>query len=145
MAFVKDDISKYSEITKVRFTPHMKDILELKAKEEGTSVSEIIRQACYEYLNAGISDSRLVYAALTDLKQKEKYLENKIELLAIMTMQQTKKIIQYLPLNKLITEQMTDVEYEKFENDCASYIRKNHSGKLESMVLDLYQKQEEEN
>ncbi len=135
----KDDFVKYQEVTQVRLTDQQKKILNAKAAEQNTTISELIRQAVMNYINRNMSDTEIVHASLVENSRKIKYLENKVELLALIIMQQTKYLMKVMPQKQINTENLVEVEYKKFSDDCMKILKTNHGGILESMILDLYE------
>ncbi len=135
----KEDFVKYQEVTQVRLTDQQKKILNAKAAEQNTTISELIRQAVMNYINRNMSDTEIVHASLVENSRKIKYLENKVELLALIIMQQTKYLMKVMPQKQINTENLVEVEYKKFSDDCMKILKTNHGGILESMILDLYE------
>lgn len=134
----------YEKERNIRFTSRIYDLVECKAKENNTSFSEIVRLALIDYLEKDIKDSELVYASLNDNKQKIRFLENKTELLAIFILEMVRRIIRVLPNRPGNSDELVELEFQRFLDDSALSLKKNHGGLLESMVLDIYQQQVQE-
>ena len=47
----RDEITKYSKFVGVRFNPHLLNMINSKAKQEESTPSDIIREACMEYFD----------------------------------------------------------------------------------------------
>lgn len=135
----KDDFVKYSEAKQVRLTQQQIKILEAKAAEQNSTVSELIRQSIMNYINRNMSDTEIIHASLVENSRKIRYLEDKIELLALIVMQQTKFIMKVMPQKQVNTEGVVESEFKKFQDDCLKSFKSNHGGMLESMILDLYE------
>ena len=98
-----------------------------------------------DYLNNEISDAQLIYASLNDSKQKLRFLENKTELLAVFIMEMARRMIKTLPNRQSVSDEVAELEFQKFLDDSTLSLKKQHGGLLEAMVLDIYQKSGEEN
>lgn len=135
----KESYVKYSVLKQIRMTEQMQNLIKSKALEHNTTESEIIRQALDNYINRCMSDSEIVHASLVENSRKIRYLENKVELLALIVMQQTKFIMKMFPNRQINSDELVDIEYERFVRDCTNILKSNHSGVLESMILDAYE------
>lgn len=130
---------KYGVLKQLRMTEQMENLIKSKALEHNTTESEIIRQALSNYINRSMSDSEIVHASLVENSRKIRYLENKVELLALIVMQQTKFIMKMFPNRQINSDEFVNIEYERFVRDCTKILKSNHSGVLESMILDAYE------
>lgn len=138
----KDEKDKLPIIRKIRFSRQMDEDLDLKRRElKMKDFSPVVRKACTEFLYRNLNEQTLLYASINDLKQRMNRLEGMIQMLCVMQMEQTKKMIRYLPLNRYVDDDVVESEYEKFEFDCGEELKKNHGGKIEAMVLDIYKKE----
>lgn len=127
----KESYVKYGVLKQLRMTEQMENLIKSKALEHNTTESEIIRQA--------LSNSEIVHASLVENSRKIRYLENKVELLALIVMQQTKFIMKMFPNRQINSDELVNIEYERFVRDCTKILKSNHSGVLESMILDAYE------
>lgn len=141
----KDDYVKYQEVTQVRLTDQQKKILALKAVEQNTTVSELIRQSVMSYINRNMSDTEIVHASLIENSRKIRYLENKIELLALIVLEQTKYFMKIMPQKQINADSLVEIEFQKFNDNCMKILKTNHGGILESMILDLYEQDSGDN
>ena len=137
----KEEHEKYSVEVRVRFTKKMSEIIEAKSLEHHTNISEIIRQAVANYVNRSMNDTEIVHASLIENSRKIRVLENKIELMALIVIQQSKFLMKVLPNKQINTDFVVEKEYENFMNECTRILQTNHQGVLESMILDAYEKQ----
>lgn len=136
--------SRYTENLNIRLNKQQVNILKQKALEQNVSMSTLIRQALINYINRTLSDTELLYASMNEISKKVRYLDNKVELLALIIMEQTKYHMTVLPHNPVNISAMAEMDYEKFEKSCFKSLKTNHRGKLESMLLDLYEQQDDE-
>jgi hypothetical protein len=70
-----------------------------------------------------------------------RFLENKIELQAVILLELTKHLLKVLPNRPSVNQEVADLEYLKFLDDVELALKQNHGGKLEAMVLDIYSDQ----
>jgi Ribbon-helix-helix protein, copG family. len=139
----KEAYVKYSVIKQIRLPEQMAKQIKAKSLEQNATESEIIRQSLTNYINRNMSDTEIIHASLAESNRKIRYMESKIELLALIIMQQTKYIMKILPNKQVHTDALVNSEYEKFIRDCTKILKTNHSGVLESMILDAYERNEE--
>lgn len=135
----KDEHPKYSDTKQVRFTKEMSDLITAKALEQHTSESEIIRTALMNYINRSMSDTEIVHASLVENSRKIRYLENKVELLALVVMEQTKFLMRVLPSRQANTDALVEKDFGRFMSGCTKSLKQNHGGVLEAMILDAYE------
>ena len=133
-----EDLGRFGDAISVRLTPNTDFLIKQKAHELKTSKSEVIRSICNRYFEGEIQDPELIYQSLEDSKTKIRFLENKVDLLSVMLLEQTKWLMKVLP-DKVEESRITDEKMEKFTQSIASALR-NNKGKLESLVLDIYQR-----
>lgn len=137
----KEAEEKYSVLQQLRITKQMDELLKAKALEKHTTESEIVRQAISNYINRAMSDTEIVHASLMENTRKTRYLENKVELLALVIFEQTKLIMKSLPSRPNVTDSLIQHDFEKFKNNCTKILKSNHTGVLEAMILDSYEQQ----
>ena len=140
----KTDNVRYGDIKQVRLTMEMGKQVKAIAFEQNTSESEIIRQAVINYINRNMNDAEIVHACLNELKRNIQVMSDKIELLALIIMQQTKHLLKVLHDNSSIDEDLLDLSVEEFQRKCLKTLKTNHIGLLESMLLDFYEKGDNE-
>lgn len=129
----------YISLKHTRFTEEQVKLIRMKARETGCTDSEFIRTAVVQYINRNITDTEIIHAALVDLNRKQQYVENKLELLAMMIFQQAKLTMEKLPDVQNVNNDMVDVLMEEFKQKCVKTLKTNHEGLLESMILDAYE------
>lgn len=136
---IKEESAKYSEQLKVRITQQQSNLIKSKALETNCTESELVRNALMYYINRSMSDNALIYSAMQEIIRKVKYLENKIDLTAMLLMQQTKHIIKTLPNKQVNSPEIVDIEFKSFIDECSKVIKLNHGSMLESWIMDLYE------
>ncbi len=136
----KEEHEKFSVAKTVKFTRRIDELLQEKARERRTTDSEIIRQAVASYMNRAMSDAEIVHASLVENSRKIRYLENKVELLALVIFEQTKLLMRRIPNKQVNLDSAVDVEFDKFKQTCSKALKSNHAGVLEMMVLDAYER-----
>lgn len=136
---IKEESAKYSEQLKVRITQQQSNLIKSKALENNCTESELVRNALMYYINRSMSDNALIYSAMQEIIRKVKYLENKIDLTAMLLMQQTKHIIKTLPNKQVNSPEIVDIEFKSFIDECSKVIKLNHGSMLESWIMDLYE------
>lgn len=133
----------YSVQRQLRFTKQMDELVKSKALEHHTTESEIIRQAVMNYINRSMSDTEIVHASLVENTRKIRYLENKVELLALVIFEQTKLMMKILPNKQMNSDFAVENDFKRFMQNCTKLLKSNHTGVLEAMILDSYEQQEE--
>lgn len=133
----------YSVQRQLRFTKQMDELVKSKALEHHTTESEIIRQAVMNYINRSMSDTEIVHASLVENTRKIRYLENKVELLALVIFEQTKLMMKILPSKQMNSDFTVENDFKRFMQNCTKLLKSNHTGVLEAMILDSYEQQEE--
>lgn len=135
----KKEHEKYRVQKQLRFTSQMASLIEAKALEHNTTESEIIRQAVSNYINRSMNDTEMVHASIMENTRKLRYLENKVELMALIIFQQTKYLMRTLPAKQANSDFTVEKDFEKFMSECGKILKSNHTGVLEAMILDLYE------
>ncbi len=135
----KDKNIQYSCPKQIRFTKQVSELIEAKALEQHTTESEIIRQSVAEYMNRSMSDTEIVHASLAEVSRKIRYLENKVELLALVLFEQTKFLMRVMPSRQTNSDELVEKDFKRFISGCTKSLRQNHGGMLESMILDAYE------
>lgn len=135
----KEEYSKFCETINVRLTQQQLNLIKSKALENNCTDSELIRNALMYYINRSMDDKVLLHSAMNELTRKIKYLENKIDLTAMVIMQQIKHLIKTLPQKAVISNELTEIEFKNFMSECSRAIKMNHGSLLESWIMDLYE------
>ena len=140
----RESEEKFTVQCQLRFTKQMSELVKAKALERHTTDSEIIRQAVSNYINRAMSDTEIVHASLAENSRKIRYLENKVELLALVIFEQTKLLMKVLPNRQINSDSIVKHEFEAFMQNCTKILKSNHQGVLESMILDAYEQESED-
>ncbi|MDE6245900.1 MAG: ribbon-helix-helix protein, CopG family [Treponemataceae bacterium] len=135
----KNAESRLSSPIRIRLTKNLDKAVRSKAMEKGLGVSEFIRQVLEQYLDNSFSDTALLNHTLSEHNRKIGYLENKVDLAAMIIMELVRHQIRHLPEKQFMSEDMVEKRYEKFMQDCANSLSGKHRGILEGMVLDIYE------
>lgn len=135
----EDENVKFSVQKQIRLTRRTAELIKAKALEKHTTESGIVRRALASYMNRNMSDTEIVHASLAENTRKLRYLEDKVELLALIVMQQTKFLMRVMPGRQVNSDVLVEKDFERFRNECMRMMKDNHGGMLESMILDLYE------
>lgn len=95
------------------------------------------------YLDKDVQDSQLIYASLNDAKRKISYLETKQDLMAILIIELAKRIIKDLPARLNANEEIQEMEFEKFLDQCSSEAKLRNNGFLDSLAMEIYERSAE--
>jgi len=136
---IENESQNFSVQKQLRITKKMSELIEAKALEHHATDSEIIRQAIANYLNRSMSDTEIVHASLMENSRKIRYLENKVELLALVNFEQTKLMMRLLPNKAVNSDYAVQKDFDSFMRNCTKILKSNHVGVLESMILDSYE------
>jgi len=66
---------------------------------------------------------------------------DKTELLAVFIMEIARRMIKTLPNRQSVSDEVAELEFQKFLDDSTFSLKNHHKRLLESMVLDIYQQQ----
>ncbi len=130
---------RLGETASVRFKPHTEYLIDLKKDELGKSRSDTIRFIVDSYFDKEIQDPELIYASLNDSKRRIQELESRLDLVLVILLEQTKRQIKVLPSRQAVSDEVANIEYERFVEAIEREIKKGDRGSIESMVLDIYQ------
>lgn len=136
----KPSEQKFSSPIRIRFTKELEKMIKAKSIEKGLGVSELVRQICEQHFENELSDTALLNHTLTQHNRKIGYLENKVELAAMIVMELARHQIRHFPEKAFASEDAVEKRFEEFLESCASGLKGNHKGLLESMVLDIYER-----
>lgn len=134
----KAEKAKLNTVIRTRVTDEIANMLQAKAVRENIDMATVIREIIYQYFEDAVNDTKIISQNMIQTKRKITMLENKIELMSMLVLQLTKAYATTFP-RKHLTDEMSDKMYEEIITDLAANM-KNHKGKLESMVLDIYEK-----
>lgn len=135
-----ESLGRFGEPISTRFRPHTDYLINIKSSELKKNRSDTVRFIVDSYFDKEIQDPELIYASLNDTKKKVHELENKLDLLMIVLLEQTKRFIKVLPNRQAVPDEVARIEFERFIEDVHREVRHGDKGKIESMVLDIYQR-----
>lgn len=133
----KSDKAKLNIVVRTRITNEIADMLQIEARREKIESSTLIRQIILEHYENTLSDTQIITNTMNQVKRKMNMLENKIEILGLLVLELTKAYSTTFP-RKHLTEEISEKFYEEIITNLTNSM-KNHKGKLESMILDIYE------
>lgn len=134
----KNEKAKLNAVIRTRVTNEIEGMLMAKACRENLDMATVVREIIYQYFEDNLSDSKILTQYMMSTKNKISSLENKIEIQALLVLELTKMYTHTFP-EKQMPESVSEKFYEDMVTKLAANM-KNHRGKLESMVLDIYEK-----
>lgn len=134
---MKSRKAKLNVIINTRVNEETGKRLESKAFRENMDVSSVVREIIGQYFEDTLSDSKILFQNVIQVKRKISMLENKIEIMSMLIIQLAQAYTSTFP-DKQLTQEMQDKFYEDLIKRMSENM-KNHKGKLESMVLDIYE------
>ncbi len=129
---------KNDAVISVRLPANLDYLLRLKAHEKRTTPSEIIRQCCTEYFDSPTEKPEIIALSIMELKKQMTLIEHKTDIQAIILLEMMKKLFQRIPSNKYISEEVVDIEFERFIDECRKSVASSGGSILEAMILDFY-------
>lgn len=129
---------KNDAVISVRLPANLEYLLKLKAHEKRTTPSEIIRLCCTEFFDNTTERPEIIALSIMELKKQITLLEHKTDIQAVILFEMMKKLFQMIPSNKCISEEVVDIEFERFIDECRKSLVSNNGSVLEAMVLDFY-------
>ncbi|WP_443739109.1 hypothetical protein [Treponema sp.] len=134
---MKSRKAKLNVIINTRVNEETGKRLESKAFRENMDVSSVVREIIGQYFEDTLSDSKILFQNVIQVKRKISMLENKMEIMSMLIIQLAQAYTSTFP-DRQLTQEMQDKFYEDLIKRMAENM-KNHKGKLESMVLDIYE------
>ena len=142
MERTEDSLGKLGETISVRLQPNIDFLLKEEAHSLNTTKSIIVRDICSKNYENKLQDQQLLYQALEDNRSKIRFLEHKIDLLAVMLLEQTRLMLKIFPSDSTEKEYVTDAKVSQFLNTVETALKGNHGSMIENIVLDIYTKGE---
>ncbi len=137
----REELSKNSKMIGVRFPPKVYLLIEAKAKEEGISISKMIRDSVIEYLDRTFLDTEIIHQSLIESSRKLSYLDDKMELLSLICLGMVKELKKSLPARPEFSNELLDELMQDFEKNCVKSLKNQHPGKLEQMLINIYERE----
>ncbi|MCM1322203.1 MAG: hypothetical protein NC041_06930 [Bacteroides sp.] len=134
----KSNKAKLNAVIRTRVTSETEKMLKAKASRENLDMATVIREIILQHFEDNLSDAKIITQYMMKTKNKITSLENKIEIMALLVMELAQMYTRTFP-DKQIPESISEKFYEELITKLSANM-KNHRGKLESMVLDIYEK-----
>lgn len=134
----KSNKAALRKIINFRVTDETYNLLKAKSIKENSDLGLVTREIISLYFEDKLSDSKIYADNLAKTKNKLNMLENKIEILSLLVLELTQAYTQTFPDNG-ITPDLSEQFYSEIIKKLSNSM-KNHKGKLEAMVLDIYEK-----
>lgn len=134
----KSGKAKLNAVIRTRVTNEIERMLQAKASRENMDMATVIREIVCQYFEDSLSDGKILTQYMISTKNKIASLENKIEIQSLLVLELAKMYTQTFP-ERQIPESASEKFYEELVTKLAANM-KNHRGRLESMVLDIYEK-----
>lgn len=135
----KAEKARLNTVVRTRVTDEIANMLQAKAVRENIDMATVVREIIYQYFEDAVNDTKIISQTMVQTKRKLSMLENKIEVMSLLVLELAKAYSTTFPRRHL-TEEISEKFYEEMITNLSSNMR-NHKGLLESMVLDIYEKQ----
>ena len=127
-----------SQVIRTRVTDEMFNMINAKAVRENIDIATCVREMIEQYFEDTLSDSKIISQNMIQTKRKISMLENKIEIMSMLILELAKSYTATFP-DRHLTDELSQKFYEELITRLAENM-KNHKGRFESMVLDIYEK-----
>jgi hypothetical protein len=134
----KSQKAQLRSVISVRVTDEIFNLLKSKALREKIEIGAVIRDIIEQYFEDTLSDSKIINQNLVQTKRKVSMLDNKIEIMSMLVLELTKSYMNTFP-DRQLTPEISEKAYEEIITRLSENM-KNHKGRIESMVLDIYEK-----
>lgn len=134
----KSQKAQLRSVISVRVTDEIFNLLKSKSVREKIDVAAVIREIIEQYFENTLTDTKIINQNLVQTKRKIAMLDNKIEVMAMLVLELTKSYMNTFP-DKQLTPEISEKSYEEIITRLSDNM-KNHKGRIESMVLDIYEK-----
>lgn len=131
--------SKYQQVN-IRMNITQLELIKCKALENHVTCSDVIRDACQEYLDKRYENTEIIHQSLMDVKKKIQYADNKLELLGLIALSIVREMKKNLPDKQVVSDGILQEKMKEFEKNCIQNLLRQHPGKLEQMVLDTFER-----
>ena len=134
----KSQKAQLRSVISVRVTDEIFNLLKSKSVREKIDVAAVIREIIEQYFENTLTDTKIINQNLVQTKRKVAMLDNKIEVMSMLVLELTKSYMNTFP-DRQLTPEISEKAYEEIITRLAENM-KNHKGRIESMVLDIYEK-----
>ena len=126
------------QVIRTRVTDEMFNMIHSIAVRKNMDTASVIREIIEQYFEDTLSDSKILSQNMIQTKRKISMVENKLEIMSMLILELAKSYTATFP-ERHITEELSEKFYEEMITRLSENM-KNHKGRLESMVLDIYEK-----
>lgn len=134
----KSNKAALNQVIRTRVTDEMFNMVQSIAVRKNMDTAAVIREIIEQYFEDTLSDSKILSQNMIQTKRKISMLENKVEVMSMMILELAKSYAATFP-DRHLTEELSQKFYEELIMRLAENMR-NHKGRFESMVLDIYEK-----
>lgn len=134
----KSSKAALNQVIRTRVTDEIFNMIQSIAVRKNMDTAAVIREIIEQYFEDTLSDSKILSQNMIQTKRKISMLENKVEVMSMMILELAKYYAATFP-NRHLTEELSQKFYEELITRLAENM-KNHKGRFESMVLDIYEK-----
>jgi predicted nucleic acid-binding protein len=133
----KSEKARLNYIIRTRVNSETANMLCSKASRENLDTATVVREIIAQYFEDNLSDTKIINQNIIQMKRKMTMLENKLEILSMLVLELAKIYTTTFPERK-INDDISSKFYEEIIISISNNM-KNHKGRLESMVLDIYE------
>ena len=134
----KNSKATLNQVIRTRVTDEIFNMVNAKAIRENIDMASCIREIIEQYFEDALTDSKIISQNMIQTKRKISMLENKVEVMSMLVLELAKSYTATFP-DRHLTDELSQKFYEEMITRLAGNM-KNHKGRLESMVLDIYEK-----
>ena len=134
----KNPKATLNQVIRTRVTDEIFNMVNAKAIRENIDMASCIREIIEQYFEDTLTDSKIISQNIIQTKRKISMLENKVEVMSMLVLELAKSYTATFP-DRHLTDELSQKFYEELITRLADNM-KNHKGRFESMVLDIYEK-----
>lgn len=134
----KSSKAALNQVIRTRVTDEMFNMIQSIAVRKNMDTAAVIREIIEQYFEDTLSDSKILSQNMIRTKRKISMLENKVEVMSMLILELAKSYAATFP-ERHLNEELSQKFYEELITRLAENM-KNHKGRFESMVLDIYEK-----
>ena len=134
----KNSKATLNQVIRTRVTDEIFNMVNAKAIRENIDMASCIREIIEQYFEDTLTDSKIISQNMIQTKRKISMLENKVEVMSMLVLELAKSYTATFP-DRHLTDELSQKFYEEMITRLADNM-KNHKGRFESMVLDIYEK-----
>lgn len=134
----KSSKAALNQVIRTRVTDEMFNMIQSIAVRKNMDTAAVIREIIEQYFEDTLSDSKILSQNMIQTKRKISMLENKVEVMSMLILELAKSYAATFP-ERHLSEELSQKFYEELITRLAENM-KNHKGRFESMVLDIYEK-----